>query len=307
MIYIRQLLLINQNKIEILQKGENGPPVMILTGMGCSFDDWYEVTETLCKSNRVIMFHRPGLGESEIHNEMRNTQAVVNEINELIKLLKLSEPIILVGHSYGGLCVQHFVKAHSKKIAGIVLVDSTSVDLNVLDELDLPVLNEGATDEFWKGKCLAYSRMKMEELSEVIKPTLTEEQKRFPIEIQRRLLNFQINSPLYKAMHSEISNWGRDGEIIKNLIEQPDSPLIVISRDQEHCIRLGVMEGLPESELRLFEEKWQELVRDQVNLTSNGKFMIAQEASHSIHMDRPDIIVQSINEINSLLNADERA
>ena len=248
------------------------------------------------------MFHRPGLGASEIGNEVRNTQTVVNEVSEMIHLLKLSEPVVLVGHSYGGLCVQHFVKEHPEKVAGIVLVDSTSVDLKVLDDLNLPVLNEGSTDEFWMEKCLSYSQMKREELREVINPTLTEKQKLLPHDIQKRLINFQINPSLYKAMHSEISNWKRDGDIIKNLVVYPDIPLIVICRDKEHNIRLGTMEGLPEWELRLFEEKWQELIMNQVNLTSNSKFIIAQKASHSIHIDRPDIIVQSINKIKSLFN-----
>ncbi|WP_245639494.1 alpha/beta hydrolase [Viridibacillus arvi] len=299
---IRQFLIINQKKIEILQKGEAGTPIIILTGMGCSFDEWYEVTESLSKTNRVIMFHRPGLGTSEIRDEVRNTQTVVNELSKMIQLLEISEPVILVGHSYCGLNVQHFVKEYPKKVAGIVLVDSTSVDLKDLDDLDLPVLNEGSTDEFWMEKCHAYSQMKSEELSKVIEPTLTEKQKLLPNDIQQRLINFQINPSLYKAMHSEISNWKKDGDIIKKLVCYPDIPLIVICRDKEHNIQLGTMDGLPESELRLFEEKWQELIMNQVNLTSNSKFIIAKEASHSIHFDRPDIIVQSIKEINSIFN-----
>ncbi len=33
--------------------------------MGSSFHEWYEVTEILSKTNRVLMYHRPGLGESK--------------------------------------------------------------------------------------------------------------------------------------------------------------------------------------------------------------------------------------------------
>ena len=57
---IRQFLIINENKIEVLQKGR-GTPIIILTGMGCSFDEWFEVTESLSEANRLVMFHRPGL------------------------------------------------------------------------------------------------------------------------------------------------------------------------------------------------------------------------------------------------------
>ncbi len=294
---ISQYLVVNQNKIEILQKGKTGVPIIILTGMGCSFDEWHDIAESLSKANRVIMFHRPGLGKSEIRNEVRNTRAVVNEISEMIALLNLVEPVVLVGHSYGGLCAQHFVKVHPEKVAGIVLVDSTSVDLKVLDELDLPMLNEDSTDDIWMEKCRSYSLMKKEELREIISPTLLKNQELLPLNIQQRLIDFQVNPNLYKAMYSEISNWKKDADLIKRLGEFPDIPLIVIGRDKEHSIRMGIEDGLPEWELRLFEEKWQELIMNQVKLTQNSKLKVVQEASHSIHMDRPDSIVESITEI----------
>ncbi|MCM3711016.1 alpha/beta fold hydrolase [Sporosarcina luteola] len=301
---ISEFLTINNKRIEILQKGKNGSPIIILTGMGCSFDEWYYVVESLSKSNRVVMFHRPGLGESEIRNEVRSTQAVVNEINELMLLLGIFEPVLLVGHSYGGLCAQHFVKEHPKKVAGLVLVDSTSVEFKVLDELDTPVLNEGSTDEIWVEKCGFYSLMNQDKLREIINPILTNKQKQLPIDVQKRLINFQINPSLYKAMQSEISNWKQDAETIKNLGEFPNTPLIVIGRDREHNIRVGTEDGLPESELRLLEDKWQELIMNQVKLSRNSKLILAQEASHSIHLDRPDIIIESIRWLtnNSLFN-----
>lgn len=272
--------------------------------MGCSFDEWHDVTESVSQSNRVIMFHRAGLGESEIGNEVRNTQTVVKEISEMIQLLKISEPVILVGHSYGGLCVQHFVKEHPGKVAGIILVDSTSVDLGILDKLDLPVLNEDSTDEIWAAKCKSYSQMNREELREIINPTLTKKQRQLPLDVQKRLIDFHISPSLYKAMRAEISNWKKDADKIKSLGQFRDIPLIVIGRDKEYNIRFGTKDGLPEWELRLFEEKWHELIMNQVNLNKNSQLIIAQEASHSIHIDRPDIIIESIRKIISRGNSD---
>ncbi|KQL50416.1 alpha/beta hydrolase [Heyndrickxia shackletonii] len=293
-------LTIYKNKIEIQQKGYSGTPIIILTGMGCSFDEWHEITETLSKTNRVFMFHRPGLGESEIGNEVRNTEAVVNEMQEMMRLLEIDEQILLVGHSYGGLCAQHFVQLHPENVKGIVLVDSTSVDLRILDELDLPVLNEDS-DEKWMEKCLLYSNMNQEELRKMINPSLSEKQKLFPLQIQHRLMDFQTNPNLYKAMYSEISNWKNDAEIIKNIGDFPDKPLIIIGRDKEFNIQLGVQDGLPEWEIRLLEEKWQELILEQEKLTNVSELVFAKRSSHSVHMDRPDVIIDAIKRIQSRL------
>lgn len=268
--------------------------------MGCSFDEWHEITETLSKTNRVFMFHRPGLGESEIGNEVRNTEAVVNEMQEMMRLLEIDEQILLVGHSYGGLCAQHFVQLHPENVKGIVLVDSTSVDLRILDELDLPVLNEDS-DEKWMEKCLLYSNMNQEELRKMINPSLSEKQKLFPLQIQHRLMDFQTNPNLYKAMYSEISNWKNDAEIIKNIGDFPDKPLIIIGRDKEFNIQLGVQDGLPEWEIKLLEEKWQELILEQEKLTNVSELVFAKRSSHSVHMDRPDVIIDAIKRIQSRL------
>ncbi|WP_019416217.1 alpha/beta fold hydrolase [Paenisporosarcina sp. TG20] len=210
---MKHFVVINDKKVEVLQKGQHGIPIVILTGMGCSFEEWYEVFETLSKTNQVLMFHRPGLGESEIGDDNRNTHDAAEELHALLALLKIAEPVILVGHSYGGLCAQHYVKMYNKNVRALVLVDSTSVDLNILDKLDLPVLNRESTDEVWLEKCTSYSLMKQDELSEIINPILTHKQKQLPDEIQQRLIEFQQKPSLYKAMHSEIKNWGKDAKL----------------------------------------------------------------------------------------------
>ncbi|MCM3742573.1 alpha/beta hydrolase [Sporosarcina luteola] len=296
MIIINQNLVVNNKKIEVLHKGSRGIPIVILTGMGCSFDDWHEITEELSNKNKVIMFHRPGLGMSDIGNQSRTTQAVADELKQVLLQLKIREPIVLVGHSYGGLCAQHFVKLYPNHILGVVLVDSTSVDFSVLDKLNLPVLEKESTDEAWIEKCNIYSSMNREELSKIISPSLTTKQRQFPLKIQERLLEFQLNPTLYKAMCCELKHWKKDAEIIKGLGDFPDVSLLVIGRDKEYCIKLGVEEGLPESELRVFEEKWQELIIDQADLTEKSNLVFAGQSGHLIYLDRPDVLIQCITD-----------
>ncbi len=85
-----------------------------------------------------------------------------------MRQLEICEPVILVGHSYGGLCVQHFAIEHPERVAGVVLVDSSSIDLKELDELNLPVLDDGESDEIWMEKCHSYSLMEKEELRKIL-------------------------------------------------------------------------------------------------------------------------------------------
>ncbi|TWT00140.1 alpha/beta fold hydrolase [Planomicrobium sp. CPCC 101079] len=294
---MKQFVRINNKKLEILQKGSSGTPILILTGMACSFEEWYEVTEVLSKTNRIIMFHRPGLGESEIGNENRTTFQTVQEITCLLSVLKITEPILLIGHSYGGLCAQHFAKLHSHKVRALILVDSTSEDLEKLDALELPILNEDSSDEEWIETCKTYAGLRETELKKIIKPILTEQQKKLPYFIQQNLIEFQQKPNLYKAMKSEVEHWKIDAKIIKVLGRVDGLPLLVIGRDKKHMIRQGIREGLPESELTLLEETWEQLIIDQAKLSRDSKLIFAENTSHSVYLDRPDLVVKSVTEI----------
>lgn len=294
---MKGFIRINNKQMEVLQKGNSGTPVLFLTGMGCSFEEWDEVTEVLSETNKIIMFHRPGLGESEIGNENRTTFQTVQEITCLLSELEIAEPILLIGHSYGGLCAQHFVKLHPQKVRALILVDSTSDDLEKLDELELPILNEDSSDEEWIETCKTYAGLRETELKKIIKPILTEQQKKLPYYIQQNLIGFQQKPNLYKTMKSEVEHWKADAQIIKNLGRVDGLPLLVIGRDKRHIIRQGIKEGLPESELILLEETWQRLIIDQAKLSRDTKLIFAENAGHSVYLDRPDLVVKSVTEM----------
>ncbi|TQR20637.1 alpha/beta fold hydrolase [Psychrobacillus vulpis] len=294
---MHQFVMINNKRFEFVLKGKKGTPIVILTGMGCSFEEWYEVTESISDTNRVIMFHRPGLGESEVSERERNTIQTVEETNILLKLLEIEEPVLMVGHSYGGLCAQHFVKMYPQKVRGLVLVDSTSEDLEMLDMLDLPIINEESSDEEWIRKCMSYSLLTKEELRKIINPTLTKKQKLLRHDVQQHLIEFQLKPELYKTMKAEVENWKKDAQIIKRLGGINDIPLVVIGRDKDYNIEIGIEEGLPEWEIRLFEKTWQELIRKQCNLSQNSELIFAKQSTHSIYLDRPDILIEAINKV----------
>ncbi|WP_088011559.1 alpha/beta fold hydrolase [Gottfriedia acidiceleris] len=293
-----QYILINNNKIEVLYKGNKGPLFVILTGMGCSFDEWYEIINILSQTNRVLTFHRQGLGKSEIGEGVKNTESTVRVLASLLDHFKIEEPIYLIGHSYGGLCAQHFAKSYSKIVAGVILVDSTSIELKELDNLNLPVIDQ-ETDKDWIEKCLNYALKDLKQLSKILNPTLNDKHRQLPIDIQQRLLDFQINPSLYKAMASEIKEWKKDAEVIKNLGDFPDIPLIVIGRDKDFTIKSELKTGTPLWELRVFEDKWSQLITNQVKLSSKSELLFASNSGHSVFLDRPDLIIECVHRISS--------
>lgn len=287
-------------KVEVLITGQGKQTVVIQTGMFCNFYNWIKVANELSPYYKVILFHRPGYGTSELNEKERTTEQTADELRELLHVLHIQEPIILVGHSYGGLCAQHFTMLYPELVTALVLVDSTSMNLHRLDELDLPTLDETDSDEKWIEKCLYYADLNTAQLQQEVFPKLTTTQSTLPVEIQKLLLSFPISPALYKAVSSEIIHWKDCAQKMKRLQPFPNIPLIIIGRDVHHSIQQAVQDGIPYEEAISLETVWQELIHEQTTLSKQSHLVVAAKSGHSIEVDRPDILIEEIKNLHNL-------
>ncbi|MED0964680.1 alpha/beta fold hydrolase [Bacillus paramycoides] len=286
-ININRIVEILGRKIEVYMRGNSKQTVVIQTGMGCSFYDWLPIIEKLSQKFTVISYHRPGYGESELGNNPRTTMQVAKELHMLLHELAIHEPIILIGHSYGGLCAQHFAMLHEDQIKALILVDSTSMNLHRLDELHLPISDQTDSDDIWLQKYHTYSKMDVDALYTELKPTL--------INQSEHHIEFSISPSLYKATASELAEWKNCARSIKELYKTLEIPLTVIGRDPHYSITQMIEGDMPKEEATQLEEMWQELIREQLNLSINSKYILAKHAGHGIENDRPDIIIEAIH------------
>lgn len=111
-----------------LLEGGDGPPVVLLHGVGMFAEMWGGVIPHLVASHhRVVAPDLPGQGRSEMRAGIRlDAPAMVGWLGELIAQT-CSEPPILVGASLGGSFAAHFGVEHSDRIRRIVLVASGSI------------------------------------------------------------------------------------------------------------------------------------------------------------------------------------
>ncbi|WP_020060555.1 alpha/beta fold hydrolase [Bacillus sp. 123MFChir2] len=289
-------------KVEVLITGQGKQTVVIQTGMFCSFYNWIEIANELSSYYKVVLFHRPGYGTSELNGKERTTEQTVYELRELLHVLHIQEPFILVGHSYGGLCAQHFTMLYPEQVTALVLVDSTSMNLHRLDELHLPTLDETDSDEKWIEKCLFYANLNTAQLQQEVFPKLTTAQATLPIEIQKRLLTFPISPALYKAVSSEIIHWKDCAQKMKSMQPFPNIPLIIMGRDAHHSIQQAIQDGIPYEEAVALETVWQELIHEQTTLSKQSQLIVATKSGHSIEVDRPDIIIEAAKLITHTQN-----
>ncbi|WP_141559044.1 alpha/beta fold hydrolase [Bacillus wiedmannii] len=275
--------------IEVYIKGCSTQTVVIQTGMTCSFYDWFPIIEKLSQHFTVVSYHRPGYGKSELGNHSRTTRQATQELHTLLQKLDIHDPIILIGHSYGGLCAQHFAMLHEDKLQALILVDSTSMNLHRLDELYLPISDQTDSDDMWLQKYNTYSKMDVNMLYNELKPMLADQ--------SRQQIEFSTSPSLYKATASELLEWKNCALSLKELYKTLEVPLIVIGRDPQYSITQLTEGSMPKEEAIQLETMWQELIHEQLQLSVHSQYILAEHAGHGIENDRQDIIIEAVHSL----------
>lgn len=118
-----QLVKINGKAQQIFDLGAGKPVIVLVAGFGDALTSYDGLQKSLSKITRTISYDRAGLGKSELTVRNRSLDTLTFELNEILTKRKISEPFILVGHSYGGHIVRYFAHLYPEKVGGIVLID----------------------------------------------------------------------------------------------------------------------------------------------------------------------------------------
>jgi pimeloyl-ACP methyl ester carboxylesterase len=102
---------------------DDAPTVLLEAGISASSLSWARVMPLLSPHVRTIAYDRGGLAWSGPHQDARLANRLVFELEGLLDAAGVRGPLILVGHSFGGLLCLMFAAKHRERVAGIVLVD----------------------------------------------------------------------------------------------------------------------------------------------------------------------------------------
>jgi pimeloyl-ACP methyl ester carboxylesterase len=110
--------------------GTGTPTVVLEAGGGNTADTWAQVQPEIARFTRVCSYDRAGLGQSDpAPTGVRTVQDSVDDLHALLAAADISGPIVLAGHSFGGLIVRLYASQYPNEVAGLVLVDGMPPDL----------------------------------------------------------------------------------------------------------------------------------------------------------------------------------
>jgi len=102
-----------------------GPVTVVLAaGAGLTSQTWTPMVQVLRHEARVLTFDRPGLGQSPPSPLPRTPTQIARELRALLVAMEIHGPLILVGHSMGGVHVLRYASLHPEHVQAILTLDT---------------------------------------------------------------------------------------------------------------------------------------------------------------------------------------
>jgi pimeloyl-ACP methyl ester carboxylesterase len=120
-----ELVDIGGRRLHLDCRGSGSPAVVLIPGAGETSAAWGWVAPPVAQVTRVCTFDRAGRGWSDAAPAPQDGNDLADELHTLLERGGVEGPVVLVGHSFGGLYLQAFAARHPAQVAGAVLLDST--------------------------------------------------------------------------------------------------------------------------------------------------------------------------------------
>lgn len=120
------------NRYPYSLRGEGDVTVVFETGMGDEMWVWGRVYFQISRIARAFCYHRPGIAGVPPSENPREAKYIVEELRTSLKDAGLKPPYILVGHSLGGLYMEHFARMYPDEVEGLALVEARPSNMTAM-------------------------------------------------------------------------------------------------------------------------------------------------------------------------------
>ena len=160
-----------------------GPPLLLLHGIGSGSASWEAQFDGLSGRFRVIACDTPGYGGSDpLPGERPESRAYGDAVADLLDGLEL-EKVHVLGHSLGGLIAAAFAARYPRRLLSVTLSDAAAGYLNSPKELRVDRLN-ARIDTM---TALGPAEVARRRAREVLSPSASEETYEKVFRVQSRL------------------------------------------------------------------------------------------------------------------------
>ena len=255
---------------------------------------WQAVQAELSSLTRVCTYDRAGHGWSQPRPGTRDAEAIARELHGLLDAAGVQRPLVLTGHSAGGLYVREYAREFPGEVVGVVMIDSSSPQQ--IDELPgFRESYEAEKSDF--GDQLRWKQLRVwsgwERLMGKCRNTPSPELKHLAGQYDAEMCRpayvggEDTEQPYFETTSQQAARLKSFGRI----------PLLIISQDSERRTEGMTADAIAEQLV------W---AREQESLKSLSPLswrVIARSAGHGVHHDRLDLVVAEMTRLITYLRS----
>lgn len=266
-----RLIDVGGYRVHLYCTGKGSPTVVVVSG-GFSFD-WGLVQPEVARFTRVCTYDPAGTAWSDRvpAHPRRSCADRVGELHALLKNARIGSPYVLVGFSIGGLVARLYASRYPAEITGIVLVDHAFIDTDSNSRSD-PSGSISATG--------------LDSPPVLISKT--------PITLD---LEDEQNFSKLPERDQELHRWALSIHSVRPTVEMAAECFSEVdASEQSRPYPLGrrplaVVSTLYDS------PHYQELQNKLLMLSQNSEQLVAENSSHMVIIDQPEIVIRAIQEV----------
>jgi pimeloyl-ACP methyl ester carboxylesterase len=244
--------------------GGGSPALVLESGLANGGLIWDGVQSTLARTTRVCSYDRAGYGWSDPAPTPRDADHVADQLHALLASARVEGPIVLMGHSLGGIYIRDYAARYPTQVAGLIFVDSS-----------IPLQDR-------KGVSMDF-------------PPIALVQSALSIGLFRLALGLQYPAaparaiddaayPNLREASREMVDFDRSGEEALRSPSFDDLPILILSHDPAADATEPDPNGVHGAQL--FDRLQQELL----GLSARSRRVVAKGSHHVIQFDRPQLV-----------------
>lgn len=292
-----RLIATDGRRVHVVEHG-TGPVVVLESGTWSPGEAWEPVMAGLAGSARVLAYDRAGLGWSDPSPHRRTPTVIAEELRATLAAAGIDEPVVLVGHSFGGIVARVFAALHPGLVRGLVLVDAAHEAQ--FERAPAPLRAMNARMARLMPAMLGVMRPLVAAGLVALRPSMV------PASLgplpPATLASIRACVASRPSVVATMAAETRDleaglAEVRALGIDAPgslgDIPLRVLSHGRAEPLPPALGEGVADA----YEATWQELQASLAALSTRSRRTVVAQSGHNIPTEAPDAVVAAVLEL----------
>lgn len=284
------------HRLYVVEKGSGTPTVLFEAGIAATHLNWHHIQEKVARFTSTASYDRSGLGWSSPCRTARTPGNITAELHAMLQSAGIKPPYILVGHSFGGLVMRRYAVTYPEDVAGVVLIDPMRCE-------EWPPLNPARQSMINRGKRLSRYAIPIARvgLVRLAVTSLLSRSKRVSGQLAEgdgpgarhvlRRVTEEVGKMPREVWPVVAAHWSRPGYYTGMRRHVEAVPATVREMQGLDPIReIPVLVLTPGKSTPLSSECLEKI-------GNNVQQVIAAASAHWIHLDEPQLVVDSIREM----------